>query len=233
MNLGPEIMSKTWLPLEANPELLTSYSRKLGLPEQFEFHDVLAVEEWALEMIPHPVQTILLLYPLGDESAAMSDPGTALASEPIFMKQKVENACGTIAVLHAMLNLHAQGRLPLSETSFVKRMFDATKSLSADDRGDWLESDPEIESAHASFESGGQSAVTTDDVDTHFIAFVPSADGKRVIELDGRKTGPIDHGEIDYANPTDPFGVAVLNVIKSQFIDKNPEDIRFSILALS
>ena len=226
-------MTKTWLPLEANPDLLTSYCRQLGLPEEVAFHDVLAVEEWALEMIPHPVQAVVLLYPLGNETESPAPQTTAGGAYPFFMKQFVENACGTIAVLHVMLNLHVQGKLSIADSSYVRRMLDSTSMLSPDERGNWLEADPEIEKMHTFFEGEGQSTVTTGDVDTHFIAFVPSVDNSRVIELDGRKSGPIDRGPVDASHPIDPFGVAVLNVIKSQFMERNPEDIRFSILALA
>lgn len=230
---SPVTMTKTWLPLEANPDLLTEYCRNLGLPDFIQFHDVLGAEDWALEMIPHPVKAIVLLYPLGNEEDTHTSVGFGSTGGVFFMKQIVENACGTIAVLHEMANLHVQGKLSFSEDSYVKRMLDAVCDTSPQQRGEWLEADPEIEKAHASFQTEGQSAMLSGDVDTHFIAFVPSMDGSRVIELDGRKPGPIDHGPIDLSNEIDPFGSAVLHVVTNQFINKNPEDIRFSILALS
>lgn len=61
---------KHWLPLEANPEVMTDYARSLGivpriclaviryclgLPSFLHFTDVLSVEDWALEMVPQPV----------------------------------------------------------------------------------------------------------------------------------------------------------------------------------
>ncbi|KAF4715687.1 hypothetical protein FOZ62_000130, partial [Perkinsus olseni] len=46
---------KRWLPLEANPEVMTDYARSLGLPSFLHFTDVLSVEDWAIEMVPQPV----------------------------------------------------------------------------------------------------------------------------------------------------------------------------------
>lgn len=226
-------MTKSWLPLEANPEILTTYCRGLGLPENLAFHDVLGVEEWAIEMLPQPLCAILLLFPISaaSERERTSTKCSGENNGVYFMKQMVGNACGTIAVLHAMLNLQETGDLVLQESSYVSRMREATRTLSADARGAWLEKDSEIETAHIATEQLGQSAAPTDsqvDVDTHFIAFLRI--GRTVYELDGRRDGPVVRASLD-----DPgeFGPRTLEVIKREFMDRNPEDIRFNILALA
>ena len=49
-------MTKTWLPLESNPDVMNDYVSKMGLDlSKIQFHDVMSTEEWALEMIPRPV----------------------------------------------------------------------------------------------------------------------------------------------------------------------------------
>lgn len=75
------------------------------------------------------------------------------------------------------------------------------------ERAKILESTPLFASAHASAASSGQTAVPENlDVDLHFTCFVqaPSATARkdqtvtgerRLIELDGRRDGPIDRGE--------------------------------------
>lgn len=226
-------MTKSWLPLEANPEVLTSYAHRLGLPMDYAFHDVLAVEPWALESIPKPILAILLLFPISDASET-----ERLAAQPqtergvYFMKQTVGNACGTIAVLHALLNLSRPGSatLPFASESFIQRMIISTWDLSSGQRGHWLENDTEIEKAHIQCESFGQSEspASVDEVDMHFITFV-NHEGV-IMELDGRREGPIFRGKV--ANDSE-FGQAVLDVVRSVFIANNPDDIRFSILALS
>jgi ubiquitin carboxyl-terminal hydrolase L3 len=223
-------MTNSWLPLEANPELLTEYSRTLGLPADVRFHDVLSVDAWALEMVPNPIQAFLLLFPLSADDTACCKGGSAKCTDIVFMRQFVGNACGTIALLHAMLNLHERRMVTFSQDSYVARMYDSIQGLDPEERGVWLSKDAEIANAHASIESEGQSVVSNGDVDTHFIAFIPSRDGPVVIELDGRKNGPVYHAP---GTESDPFGLAVLDVIKREFISKNPNDIRFSILALS
>lgn len=225
---------KNWLPLEANPDILTEYCRKLGLPETVGFHDILSTESWALDMLPNPVYSIVLLFPISPASElerAATSPTDFSAECSYFMTQKVGNACGTIAVLHAMLNLHADMTLESLPFSYVSRMYESTKSLSPTERGDWLEADVEIESAHQATESLGQSMAPSDtEVDTHFIAFVLGNDGKTVLELDGRRPGPVVRGLCDDKNE---FPEKVLDIIKTEFMDRNPGDIRFSLLGLA
>ena len=77
------------------------------------------------------------------------------------------------------------------------------------ERAEILETTPLFANIHADAASGGQSAVPTDlDTDLHFTCFVqapsPPAredgtpatpDQMRVLELDGRRAGPVDRGE--------------------------------------
>lgn len=226
-------MPKTWLPLEANPEILTAYSRKLGLPEGLCFHDVMSVESWAIEMIPQPVQAILLLFPISPASELERETTSPSRIPDVFyMNQTIGNACGTIAVLHTLANLIVGGGCEFDRESYVSRFLGSTQSLTASERGVWLENDSEIEMAHVAVESLGQTVApgAEAEVDTHFIAFVLAAVGKTVVELDGRRSGPIIRGVVDSGSD---FGLTVLDVIKREFMDRNPEDIRFSILALA
>jgi hypothetical protein len=74
-----------------------------------------------------------------------------------------------------------------------------------EERAKLLETTPLFADIHAQAASSGQSAVPTNlDTDLHFTCFVaaPSSRGpgsedagKRLIELDGRRNGPIDRGE--------------------------------------
>jgi ubiquitin carboxyl-terminal hydrolase L3 len=76
--------------------------------------------------------------------------------------------------------------------------------LDPDERAKLLETTDLFATAHAEAASGGQSAVPADlKTDEHFVAFVlaPDADpdstdseGKRLIELDGTRATPVDHG---------------------------------------
>jgi ubiquitin carboxyl-terminal hydrolase L3 len=62
----------------------------------------------------------------------------------------------------------------------------------------------------------------------HFLAIVPK-DG-RIIELDGRKAFAIDHGPYE---SLETFALeASEKVVRREFMDKDPDEIRFSMMAL-
>ena len=45
---------------------------KLGWTDSCVWHDLLATEDWALEMIPRPVRAVVCLFPITEKSEAYS-----------------------------------------------------------------------------------------------------------------------------------------------------------------
>eukprot|EP00922_Rhytidocystis_sp_ex-Travisia-forbesii_P013095 GHVS01019626.1.p1 GENE.GHVS01019626.1~~GHVS01019626.1.p1 ORF type:complete len:234 (-),score=37.81 GHVS01019626.1:231-932(-) len=226
-------VSKRWLPLEANPEVMSKYVQTLGGPPHIQFTDVIGCDEAALEMVPTPVYGLVLLFPLNKEmeKAAVEEEAKKIAqvvSEKVwFTKQTIDNACGTIGLLHSIYNI--QDKAPFQKGHFFSNFFDEVKTKNPEERGKALESNSEIEKAHTCAEREGQSHVPTPDekVDTHFIALV-EVDGS-LYELDGRKKFPINHG------PCKPAALLqnAVRVVKENFMDKNPSELRFSMIAIS
>lgn len=48
-----------WPPLESNPEIFTTYMRKLGLPQNYAFSEVMGFDEDLLAFVPQPVVAVL------------------------------------------------------------------------------------------------------------------------------------------------------------------------------
>jgi ubiquitin carboxyl-terminal hydrolase L3 len=140
------------------------------------------------------------------------------------MKQTVGNACGTVGLTHAALNLVDQ--LHLKPDSFFATFLERTKNLSADERAQALDDDQSISEEHEQIASAGVTdAVDAMQTNLHFISFV-AVDGD-LYELDGRKAGPVNHG------PTTPETLLqdAVKVIQG-FMQRDPNNVQFNMVAL-
>ncbi|CAK9321580.1 unnamed protein product [Citrullus colocynthis] len=221
--------AKRWLPLEANPDVMNQFLWGLGLPEdEAECNDVYGLDDELLDMVPKPVLAVLFLYPTTEESEEErlqqeNDAMKDYSDQVYFMKQTVDNACGTIGLLHAIGNITSE--VKLSEGSFLDRFFKSTRSMDPMERAAFLEKDNEMEAAHSVAAAAGDTAAP-EDVDTHFICFT-CVDGT-LYELDGGKSEPISHG------PSSPSSLLqdAAQVIKGM-ISSNPDSVRFNVIAIS
>jgi ubiquitin carboxyl-terminal hydrolase L3 len=99
-----------WIPLLSDPSILNAHIDEIGFDTSlYKLTDILSPEPWAImAMIPQPVAAVIMLYPLmmdvqlehhGRENISPESDGVW------FIKECIENACGTIALLHALMNL--------------------------------------------------------------------------------------------------------------------------------
>mmetsp|Transcript_19119 Transcript_19119/g.27351 ORF Transcript_19119/g.27351 Transcript_19119/m.27351 type:complete len:229 (-) Transcript_19119:1385-2071(-) len=225
-------MPKSWFPIESNPEVINSYAERIGLDTgNFCFQDVLSTEEWAVAMVPQPALGVLMLFPIKDSTEAyrkledleIKSNGQILDPSVYYMKQTVGNACGTVGILHAISN--ARPLIGLKSDSYLERLLQQTAVMTPEERAAFLEQDDEIEESHVSAAAEGQSAQDAD-VDTHFVCF--SHVNGHIYELDGRKSFPINHG------PSSPDTLLqdACNIIR-KFMDRDPGELRFTIVALA
>lgn len=227
-------MPKNWFPLESNPEVMNSYVSKLGMDVSlFEYSDVFSTEDWALEMVPKPCVGVLMLFPIKSESEIFKEEendkilaeGQIVSPDVYFMKQTVGNACGTIGILHSIVN--SISFLNISPDSYLSRLIEQTKKMTPDERAVHIEADDSIEEVHEDAASLGQSdQLDVDDVNSHFVCF--SVIDGHLYELDGRKSFPINHG----VSSQETLLLDACTVIRS-FMARDPEETRFTIVALT
>ncbi|KAL5460563.1 hypothetical protein EMCRGX_G034015 [Ephydatia muelleri] len=216
-----------WLPLEANPEVMNKYVSNLGMKLDYSFTDVLGLDSDLLAMVPQPCIAILLLYPVTAKDEEVEGEKSGVISPNLyFMKQTVDNACGTIGLIHALGN--CQDQLTFGEGSFLKGFFEKTKNMNPDERALALEMENAISEAHESSAQEGDSATPNRDdrVDLHFICFVQK-DG-HIYELDGTKPSPVNHGP----SSSESFLQDAARVCQ-EFMAKDPAEYRFTIVALT
>ncbi|CEP03230.1 Ubiquitin carboxyl-terminal hydrolase [Plasmodiophora brassicae] len=220
-----------WLPLESNPDAIVGYLQGLGLcADAFDCVDVYGTDPDLLAMVPPGVLAVLCVFPITDasEQHRRQEAKTQAASVPDgvwYTKQTVSNACGTVALLHAVYN--NLDRLRLQPGKFFDDFHRRTLRQSPDGRAESLAGDDSIKEAHHDAAAQGQSDLPDDleNVNLHFVTL--TCIRGRLYELDGRKKGPIDHG------PTSREALLhdAVAVVK-QFMGRDPDSVRFSMVAI-
>jgi ubiquitin carboxyl-terminal hydrolase L3 len=192
---------------------MNQLAAELGLSPALAFHDVFSLTEpELLALVPRPALGLLVTIPLTPAWArerAAEDAGRpayagAGPDEPVlWFTQTIGNACGSIGLLHCLLNLPAETRAAcIGPDTELARIRAAALPKTMRDRARVLEESAAFEAAHerAAHERAaqlGQSAVPSHEaghhLGNHFVAFVKGADG-RLWELEGARTGPLDRG---------------------------------------
>lgn len=230
-----------WVPLESNPEVLNRWSEKAGLvTTQAAFQDVYGLDSELLALVNQPVKAVVLLFPITEaleakrreEDLKIKNGGqSSLDPTLLWIKQTIPNACGTIGLLHALAN----SDVPFVPHSPLAQFIEECKEKNPDERAKHLETTPLFANIHAEAASGGQTKVPTDlDTDLHFTCFVqapairgPGAPGGyRIVELDGRRAGPLDRGWMEKDLLTD-----VAKIVKETYLN-NTTSVQFSMIAL-
>jgi len=222
-----------WVPLESNPEVMTKFIHKLGVPKKWSILDVYGLESDLLAIVPRPVLAVILLYPIPsktekteeEKEKAKEDSKNDAPDSVYHLKQSISNACGTIALLHSVANNLDAIQL---EDGFLKKFLDETKGLSYAERGERLENAQEIIDTHMESAHEGQTEAPSEDIEVyhHFVAFIHK-DGL-LYELDGRKPAPINHGS------TTPEALLddAARVCK-EYMERDPNEVRFTVVALA
>jgi len=235
---------KMWVPLENNPEVMTSLVHKLGLSSTLSFHDVFSIDDPdLLAFVPRPALALLLVFPISKtyETHRMEEDsdrpvynGKGDEEPVIWYKQTIGNACGMIGLLHAVSNGHSKKFI--DRGSDLWELVDKAIPLTPNERADVLYNSQALENAHQSSAQEGQSKApgATDDIDLHYVCFVKD-DRNQLWELDGRRKGPINRGHLDADD--DVLSQKALDLGPRQFMKREEEmgggELRFSLVTLA
>ncbi|KAF4551500.1 Ubiquitin carboxyl-terminal hydrolase-like protein 17 [Elsinoe fawcettii] len=236
--------SKRFIPLENNPEVMSSLLHKLGLFPSLSFHDVYSISDPSLlEFVPRPAHALLLVFPVSAtyEKFRMAEDGnvdeytgSGPGEEVVWYKQTIGNACGLIGLLHAVSNGAARGQITAG--SDLDTLLEQAVPLKPRERADLLYESQALEKAHQGAAETGDSKAPEagEDVDLHYVCFVKSDKGN-LWEMDGRRKGPIKRGELGEAE--DVLSERALDLGVRSFLKREEEagggDLRFSLIALA
>lgn len=239
-------MTKAFVPLESNPEVFTELAHSLGLSKSLAFHDVFSIDEpELLAFVPRPVYALILVFPVSEayekyrkeedskkpEDYYLSIAGTS-EEDALWFKQTIRNACGTYAILHALTNGVSKDNDQIASGSYIDELVQKVQSEGIPERSKELESSQALENLHSTVASNGstQAPDANDQIDLHYVCFTKSRKSGNLVELDGRRTGPIDLGP--FSSPDDDLlSEKALDRVRS-FIKRETSDPAFSILAL-
>lgn len=225
---------------------MNALKTKLGLSDEVEFYDVYSLDDpELLAHIPRPAYALLVIIPMtkawyderqAEDTDKQDYTGCGPEEPVIWFKQTIGNACGSIGVLHSVINGPASKHI-LPGSDFEKIRRDAIP-LKMAERAQMLYDSQPFETAHASVANMGDTAAPTPEighhVGHHFVSFVKADDG-HLWELEGSRKGPINRGFLaedeDVLSPKAlELGLKrVIKLVQGAGID----NLRFSCTALA
>ncbi|PNP61570.1 hypothetical protein FNYG_13720 [Fusarium nygamai] len=216
---NPSDSRPAFIPLEANPELMTTLIHKLGVSNTLAMHDVYSLTDPdLLAFIPRPALALLLVFPvsavyeshrMAEDSLADEYKGKGDTEPVLWWPQTIRNACGLMGLLHAVCNGNARNFI--EDDSTLDVLIKKSIPLDPHGRAKVLETTPDLATAHKEAATQGDTPAPAaeDDVELHYVCFAKGTDGG-LWELDGRRKGPIRRGDLeDSEDVLSPKGLAL------------------------
>ncbi|KAI4849918.1 hypothetical protein E4T44_03051 [Aureobasidium sp. EXF-8845] len=234
--MPPRTYTKTFLPLESNPEIFTYLAHNLGLSSALKF-----VEVYDLDVTPEEeVLAYVLAFPTREgynEMIDKRDSGDFDGKEVekneerkvLWLRQTIHNACGLYALLHAACNGAAR--------NYIKpdSILETLVNIPSSQQSSFLSSSTDLETLYSAAANAGDTATPEQDVevDWHYTCFVPDPDMRALLELDGDRWGLLEHAILE--SDERDFSEKAREVIKKEYFGKAEGGGRegmFSVLAL-
>ncbi|KCV71135.1 hypothetical protein H696_02086 [Fonticula alba] len=210
-------------------DVLTTLAHRLGSPAA-SFEDIFGFDPELLSMVPRPVYAVLLIYPITPEieefqTRLYAGKKADTSASVFFMQQTVENACGTVALFHSLLN--GRKALPIEKESVLDIFYQKNKDLSVEERARAFELSDDIRDHHHDSAQEGETEIPEDNLTNHHYVVFVEHEGK-LYELDGRREGPVLHGTTTESSLLED----ACKVIDDIYFKNSEGSIEFSALAL-
>lgn len=184
---------------------MTSLAHTLGLNQKLSFHDIYSLTDPdLLSFIPRPCLALLVTIPMtptwdaarqAEDSSKAEYQGSGPSEPSLWFKQTIEHACGSIGLIHCLLN--GEVREHIAKGSTLDEIYKAALPLNMMERAKVLEDSEALEKAHQEAAQLGDTEAPGSEeahrLGNHFVAFVKGTDG-HLYELEGGRKGPLDRG---------------------------------------
>lgn len=221
-----------WSLTESNPSVFTSLLHELGV-SGLTVDEVLALDSDYLDDL-QPIKAFVFLFRWEGHTDTAASQGASYetpAQPHYFAHQVIQNACASIALLNAVLNIPDLARDRLGATLSELKEFSAP--LDPETRGWTLAGSDKLREAHNSlaradpYQLDEYAPADKDDEVFHFITYVPIGD--TLYELDGLKKEPVSHGKA----PGTSWTSHALDVIQKRISLYPATELKFNCLAVS
>ncbi|BGP18535.1 hypothetical protein JCM10213_002952 [Rhodosporidiobolus nylandii] len=223
--------SAGWSLTESDPGVFTGLLHELGVRG-------LEVEElWGLDAALladlHPIHAFVFLFKWigGTDPEKMDGKLDEPEGPHYFAHQVINNACASIALLNAVLNIH-DPNVRLGEELSNLQAF--SEGLDAETRGWTISNSEKIREVHNSFARSDpfhleEHRPQDESEDAyHFIAYLPI--GGVLYELDGLKQKPVSHGKIPDGKD---WTEVAREVLERRIATHPPGEVMFNLLAVT
>mmetsp|Transcript_44242 Transcript_44242/g.76753 ORF Transcript_44242/g.76753 Transcript_44242/m.76753 type:complete len:380 (+) Transcript_44242:88-1227(+) len=236
-------MAEDWCTIESDPGVFTALCEDIGV-SGIQFEELYSLEADALDVaVTSNVLGLIFLFNSRGRAVEQQRAASAIVEGEnyglFFMKQVVQNACATQAILSVLLNAPAD-KLDLGTT--LKDFREFTAGLDPETRGLALSNSDHIRTAHNDFRRRSSFEIYNDkEKDNkkrdafHFVGYI--CHERKIFELDGCQQGPILIGELPTESPWLPIALEEIKRRVASYTEAAQEgsggpELRFNLLAI-
>lgn len=217
-----------WCLIESDPGVFTELIRGFGVAGA-QVEELYSIDQDSFNQLK-PVHGLIFLFKwIGNTEIDGTFVTDSRMDEIIFIKQVIENACATQAILSVLLNLDHSD---IDIGSNLKEFKSFVSCFDPETKGMALSNSEIIRQVHNSFSRQQmfeleEKAPTKEEDAYHFIAYLPIKG--RLYELDGLKQAPIDLGAIPEGTE---WTKVVQPVLEKRMQKYSQGEIHFNLMAI-
>ncbi|OCF37530.1 ubiquitin carboxyl-terminal hydrolase L5 [Kwoniella heveanensis BCC8398] len=232
-----------WSLTESDPQVFTQLLKDLGV-QGLQVDDLYSLDPETLETLK-PIHALIFLFKWVERSSSEPESSSGVEVDPLdtgvwFANQVINNSCGTVAALNAVMNIPHQPSEFEGETislgSELGNLREFGAGMGSQDLGHLISSSPNIREVHNSFSKSSPFSMDPNAFPErekedayHFVAYLPV--NGILYELDGLRRNPIMHAPVDDSVEGGWLDVA-RETIEQRIGTYPPGSLMFNLLAI-